>query len=386
MISASFARSWVRAAAVAAACAALTAASACSDGPATSQPPQDAPPRGTRTITDLMGNLVEVPENPRRVALLGGPSGQMAYILGVQDRLCAVTNTLRLSRLVQEIDPRISSLPAPRTTDGSVNVEELVASAPELVIAGGMDADIVRRRTSIPVAMFANTMDEGYESTIREIRFYGEAFNAKERAERYVRYLEDTVRLLKERTAKIPDSARPLVYNGYDASHLVTLGGDTFLDERIRLAGCRNASAPVRTIGKREGLHAGLAEVSLEEILKWNPDILVINTGSRDELARHPAWKTVNAVQRGRVYIQPATIFIWNRPTAESAVLYPLWLATIAHPDLFRDLDMKTEVTRVYREIFEVELSPAQVERILSGEYERQIMQGTTPGIRKPQP
>ena len=210
------------------------------------------------------------------------------------------------------------------------------------MIAGDIDGEIVRRKTPIPVVLFADSMDQGYEATIGEVRFYGEAFNAKVRAERYVRYLEDTVRLLKARTADLPETERPLVFNGYDSSHLVTLGGDTFLDERIRLAGCRNASATVRTIGKREGLHSGLNEISLEEILKWNPDIVIINTGSPDDLARHPAWKAVKAVQRGNVYVQPAGIFIWNRPTAESAVLYPLWLATIAHPDRFRDIDMKS--------------------------------------------
>ena len=354
---------------------------ACTQGPATSQTSQNTPAPQLRTITDLEGNRVAVPENPKRVALLGGPSGQMAYILGVQDRLCAVTNTLRMSRLVREIDPRISTLPAPRTTNGSVNVEELIASDPEFVIAGDIDAEIVRRKTRIPVALFADTMDQGYESTIREVRFYGEAFNAGARAERYVQYLENTVRLLKERTADIPEASRPVVFNGYDPSHLVTLGGDTFLDERIRLAGCRNAAATVRTIGKREGLHSGLGEISLEEILKWNPDIIVINSGSIDDMARHPAWKAVRAVQRRYVYVQPAGIFIWNRPTAESAVLYPLWLATIAHPDRFSDINMKSEVKRFYKEVFEFDLNPAQVDRILSGAYEGQIMQGANPGL-----
>jgi iron complex transport system substrate-binding protein len=342
--------------------------------------PGGANPPALRTITDMRGNRVEIPEHPRRVALLGGPSGQVAFVLGAQDRLCAVTNTLRLSRLVQEIDPRIAKLPAPRTTNGSVNVEELVASEPELVVAGDVDGEIVRRKTSIPVALFADTMDQGYESTIQEIRFYGDVFNAKDRAERYVRYLEDTVALLKARTADLPESARPLVFNGYDPSHLVTFGGDTFLDERIRLAGCRNASASVHTIGKREGLHSGLGEVSLEDVLKWNPDLVVINTGSAGDLARHPAWKAVKAVQRGQVYMEPAGIFIWNRPTMESAVLYPLWLAALAHPDRFRDIDMKAEVKRFYREVFEFDLSPAQIDRILSGAYEPQIMQGTRPG------
>lgn len=338
----------------------------------------DLPP--VRTITDMRGNLVQVPEHPKRVALLGGPSGQVAFVLGVQDSLCAVTNTLRLSGLVQEIDPRIKTLPGPRTTNGSVNVEELIASEPDLVIAGDVDGEIVRRKSDIPVALFSDSMDQGYESAIREIRFYGEVFNAGPRAERYVKYLEDTSRLLKARTSEIPEASRPIVYNGYDPSHLVTFGGDTFMDERIRLAGCRNAAATVHTIGKREGLHSGLGEISLEDVVKWDPEIIVINTGKPDELAKQTAWKTVKAVKQGRVYVQPAGIFIWNRPTMESTVLYPLWLATLAHPDRFRDIDMKAEVERFYREVFEFHLTSAQVDRIVSGQYEQQIMQGAIPG------
>lgn len=182
--------------------------------------------------------------------------------------------------------------------------------------------------------------------------------------------------MIEQRTAGIPEEERPVVFNAYESSHLVTLGGDTFLDERIRIAGCRNAAASVRTLGKREGLHSGLAEVSMEQVLAWNPDILVVNSGSPEELERDPAWRTVKAVKEKRVYKQPAGIFIWNRPTAESAVLHPLWLAMLAHPDRFSDLDIRAEVRRFYHEVFEYDLTEQQVDRILSGEYETPIMQG----------
>ena len=329
-----------------------------------------------RTMVDMRGNRVEIPVTPTRVALLGGPSGQIAFILGVQDRLVAVTSTLTTSRLVAEMDPRIATLPAPRTTNGNVNVEELIAANPEVVIAGDIDGEIVRRKTRIPVVNFADSMDDGYEATIRELRFYGEVFNASDRAERYIRYLEDTMARLRSRTESIPDAERVAVFNGYDASHLVTLGGDTFLDERIGLAGCRNAAATVRTVGKREGLHSGLGEVSMEQVLAWNPGLIVINQGSPADLASLPTWKPIDAVRRGRVFVQPAGIFIWNRPTAESAVLYPLWLATLAYPDRFRDVDMRAEVKRFYRDICEWSLSDDQAARVLSGAYEARIMRG----------
>ncbi|MCK5165529.1 MAG: hypothetical protein KAQ72_17545 [Desulfobacula sp.] len=48
----------------------------------------------TRTIKDMKGRIFAVADPIKRITLLGGPTGQVAFILGVQDRLCAVTNTL----------------------------------------------------------------------------------------------------------------------------------------------------------------------------------------------------------------------------------------------------------------------------------------------------
>jgi ABC-type Fe3+-hydroxamate transport system substrate-binding protein len=49
----------------------------------------------TRTITDMNGKKVEVPDPLTRVALFGGPTGQIAYVLGARDQLCAVTSSLK---------------------------------------------------------------------------------------------------------------------------------------------------------------------------------------------------------------------------------------------------------------------------------------------------
>ncbi len=68
---------------------------------------------GFRTITDMKGRSFAVADPIQRIALLGGPTGQVAFILGVQDRLCAVTNTLKMSKLVREMYPNIEHLPGP---------------------------------------------------------------------------------------------------------------------------------------------------------------------------------------------------------------------------------------------------------------------------------
>ncbi|MFU8768376.1 MAG: ABC transporter substrate-binding protein [Desulfotignum sp.] len=330
----------------------------------------------TRTITDMKDRTFEVADPLERIALLGGPTGQIAFILEVQDRLCAVTNTLKMSVLVDTFFPEIQDVPAPRTTSGSINIEALIKSDPDIAIAGDIDGGIVLEKTRIPVAFLEDSMGEGLEDIKKEVRFYGYVFNTPDRAERYVAFLERLTLFVQERTRDIPADQRKKVYQGYNPSHLVTLGGDTFMQERIEIAGCLNAAQSVTTIGQRTGLHSGLGEVSMEQVLDWNPDIMVINYGTPDDVYADPRWQQIKAVVDRQVYPQPAGVFIFNRPTAESAAIFPLWLAGIAYPERFADVCVPCLVKEFYQTVFEFDLTDDQVTHILAGTYETRIMKG----------
>jgi iron complex transport system substrate-binding protein len=330
----------------------------------------------TRIITDMLGRRVEVPDPLTRVALLGGPTGQVAYILGARSQLCAVTKSLKSSELVYLMDPSVKDLVAPRSTSGQINVEELIVADPELVIAGDFDGSIVEKKTRIPVAYLKSDMNQSYDMLKEEIRFYGRAFDKLARAEKYIQYLQKTVDLVRSRTKDIPKNKRKTVFNGYSTNHLVTLGGDTFMQQRMELAGCRNAAESILTTGIKEGLHTGLAEISMEKVLDWNPDILVIDFGTPAELYGNPKWKSITAVKNKMVFQQPVGMFIWDRPTAESAVLHPLWLAKIAYPDRLADVDMVQEIKRFYREIMAFNISDEQATSILTAKYTLNLMSG----------
>jgi iron complex transport system substrate-binding protein len=179
-----------------------------------------------------------------------------------------------------------------------------------------------------------------------------------------------------ERTRDIPEDQRKKVFQGYNPSHLVTLGGDTFMQERIEIAGCLNAAESVTTVGQRTGLHSGLGEVSMEQVLDWNPDILIINYGTPDDVYADPRWQQIKAVQNRQVYPQPAGVFIFNRPTAESAAIFPLWLAGIAYPQRFADVCIPCLIREFYGEVFDFDLTDDQVTHILAGTYETRIMKG----------
>ena len=113
----------------------------------------------------------------------------------------------------------------------------------------------------------------------------------------------------------------------------------------------------------------GLAEVSMEKVLEWNPDILVIDFGSPAEVYDSPKWKSINAVKNKKVFKQPIGIFIWDRPTAESAVLHPLWLAKTAYPERFADINMVQEIKKFYREVMSFNLTDEHAQSILAAKY-----------------
>ncbi len=329
-----------------------------------------------RVIKDMVGNSINVPENLDRVALLGGPTGQIAYILGVQDRVCAVTKTIVTSELVGIFDPTIKNRPAVRTVSGTVHIEELIKSNPQLVIAGELDGEIIQKKTDIPVAFFGEGMSHGIDEVKKEINFYASVFKAEKRGQAYCKYLDSMTSMIRKKTSGISDKEKKVIFNGYSTSHLVTLGGDTFIQERIEIAGCRNAAVDIRTSGKKEGLHSGLGEVSMEQVLVWNPDIIVIDMGSVKELEKDERWAAIKAVKNKKVYIQPAGVFIWDRPTAEAAVLHPLWLAMTAYPDKFKGLSFTDEVRKFYREVFNFNLTDEQARMVAGGSFKSKIMKG----------
>ncbi len=60
--------------------------------------PTAAPASGPRTITDLNGNMVTLPENIDSVAVLTSPPVQIMYVLGAQDKLSVVTQQTQKAR------------------------------------------------------------------------------------------------------------------------------------------------------------------------------------------------------------------------------------------------------------------------------------------------
>jgi iron complex transport system substrate-binding protein len=319
-------------------------------------------------VTDMDGRRVTIPppQSIARVAIQTSPQVLEAYAIGIQDRLCAVTNAVKMWKTLTRLDPHLASVPATRSTNAQVNIEALLQTHPDVCLGGDVDMQVIEQATALPTLHVSQARPGGYlEQLKKEVSFFGLVFGREARAQAYGAYLDTLQAVIKAATGDLPATRRVKVFMGYDADHLTTYGGNTFMNEWIDAAGCVNAARDISSLGGREG---GLTSISMEQVLSWNPDIVVIDSGDPDALKKDPVWSTLSAVKNNRVYRLPVGIFIWNRPSCESAAMLPEWLALTAYPSRFGNIDIGSEIKRFYQEIFHFAFTDEDVRRILKPE------------------
>src|SRR5262249_27204613 len=152
-------------------------------------------------------------------------------------------------------------------------------------------------------------------------------------AEKLASYAERTVNTIKSRIANIPPEQRPKVYYARGPRGLQTgLGGSINVETIEALA--RNVAG---------GTSGGMANVSIEQVLLWNPDAIVtIDQEFATNVRNDATWATVKAVKDNRVHLSPKMPFGWvDFPPSVNRLIGLWWLAKILYPTLFAE-DLRT--------------------------------------------
>ncbi len=177
---------------------------------------------------------------------------------------------------------------------------------------------------------------------------------ARKRARAYDAYLDRVSARLSRGLRGLPAPARPRVLHLGSLSPLRADGGGTLIDDWINRAGGRNAAGE---------LHGALQPISIEQIARWNPDIIIV--GGQDQRAEADPVAMVPALKGYRTVRNPSGAYQWDRHGPEFA-LQLLWTARLLHPRRFKDVDMVRETSRFYRRLFGYAMTPREVASVLS--------------------
>ena len=213
----------------------------------------------------------------------------------------------------------------------------------------------VQEQTGILYAL----LDGRFDAIAATYRKLGELIDRPAEAEALARYADETMATIRGRVEKIPESKRPRVYYARGPRGLETGLGGSINVETIDFLGARNVAA------ERKG---GLANVSVEQVLLWNPGVII--TIDRDFAANvrsDPVWSQVAAVRAGRVHLSPKMPFGWvDFPPSVNRLMGLWWLAKILYPEQFSE-DITALTRDFYRHFYHVTPSDAQIEHVLAG-------------------
>jgi len=298
----------------------------------------------TVTVTDTLGRAVCVTQPVEHIASAYGIGTYYVYALGASDRLVAawyvsVKSASQAPAAYGVIEPQLGEL----ICSGDPNIEDLVARGTDLLLADASKyASIADPMQSlgIPTLLLGSVLGEEAQARADALaadfyRVYGKAAVA---------------------ATAVPADKRPRVlFLGTSLSSVAS--GAMYQTQLIEAAG--GISVAVDLTGSRN-------TVTLEQVLVWNPDVIIIAPYGNVAVANiteSADWRSVAAVQTGRVFKMPRVFGTMDTPLPES-LLGVEWLSAVFYPDLAL-FDVRAEASSFYRTYYNYALSAEEADAFL---------------------
>jgi iron complex transport system substrate-binding protein len=320
---------------------------------------------GAREVVDSAGRKVEVPEHIARVMAAGPPASVLIYMLAPEKMIGWVIKPREA--VLPYLLPAVRDLPEiGRLTGrgGTASVESVMAAKPDVIVDFGSVnptyvslADRVQSQTGIPYLL----IDGKLSNTAAAVRLLGSIIGVEARAERLAARTQEILDGIDKVARAVPDGERPHVYLARRADGLESGNRGSINTEIIERAGGLNVVDANRERG-------GLVTVSLEQVLAWNPDMIITTDRNfTSEAKTVSAWANVEAVRRGHIFLSPTLPYGWiDEPPSLNRLLGLEWLGNLFFPDRYR-VDIRAEARDFYKLFYQVELTDSQLDRLLQG-------------------
>ena len=291
-------------------CGAASSGPASSAGGASAAATAPADSGAACTFTDDLGREVTLEAAPRRVAALTGSYADIWCTAGGRDTLVASA-----SDAWTDFDLSLGEEVANIGGAMGVSVEELLAAAPDLVLAS---TNIPSNQEMLP-ALEAAGVDvaffsvDTFEDYLRMLEICTGLTGNPEAYQTYGEAVAEEIEAARARAAAALEEQGPekVLYIRAAASVIKPKGSSgTVLGEMLADLGCINIADQDQSL---------LEDLSMEAILAADPDkILIVLQGADPEPAKaqlegevlsNPAWQQLTAVREGRVYYMDKDLY-----------------------------------------------------------------------------
>jgi iron complex transport system substrate-binding protein len=267
---------------------------------------------GTSFGTDHFGDSIQLAHAPTRIVSLNPTTTEILFALGAGPRLVGRTQFdlwPDSARFVPDLGPGIRP-----------NVEAVIAAKPDLVLLyasqDNRPAATRFRQAGIATAAFKVDRIVQFDSVTRLLgRLIGDSLRGARVADS-VRHTLDSVRAVTVNARRlrvaIPTWDEPLI----------VIGGGSFLSELVAIAGGSNVF---------DSMPAPSPTVSFEELLRRDPDVVLVGPERAAAIRVSSKWRSLAAVRGGHLLVLDTAVTL--RPAVrlgEGAAS----LARLLHPEL----------------------------------------------------
>ena len=324
----------------------------------------------TREITDMAGRKVTVPAAEDIESVFStGPVAAIFMYMVAPDKLLGWNyelNDVEKSIILE----KYHDLPNFGMGD-AINYEAVIAANPTIALNCGKindamvsDCDTLSKSLGIPVIAVDNELNNSAEA----FRFMGELLGVEDHAEELAEYSEKIFTDIAS-LADIPEDEKVSVYfgNGEDSLETAPRGS-----QHAQILDAVN----VTNVADLELGDGSRVQISAEQLLAWNPDVIVVNgepkadksgNSAAEDILSNPDYASLKAVQDNKVYGTPNAPFSWvDRPAGPNRLIGMRWLSAVVYPEYIK-CDVNEEIREFFNLFYHVDISDEQLEIVLKG-------------------
>jgi iron complex transport system substrate-binding protein len=261
--------------------------------------------------------------------------------------------------------PEMADLPnlGGQQSGARLNPEAVISAGTQLFLSmtssipgkgDAADADALQAQINAPVYV----MNGSIEMFAENYRVFGKILGRGERAEELANYCDNVLSDVTAKVSRVQADKRIRLYYAQGHDCLATEPEDSMHAEVFKYANARN----VADVGNTAVF--GMTQVSMEQLLRWNPEIIAAQAVCYPKIMSDPDWSAISAVKNGRVYLIPDLPFSWvDRPPSVNRFLGIQWAANLLYPELY-DIDIARTAQEFYRLFYHIDVGTDEIRKL----------------------
>lgn len=297
-------------------------------------------------ITDHLGREIVIREKPERIVSGYYITTSLLIALGLEDKVVGIETGADKRPIYSLAAPQFIDLPNVGSAK-NFDLEGCIALEPDLVILPVRLKDVVESLEKLKINVIAvnpENMDLLKESIDMISKVTGTE-NIGEKLKAYYDFKLSEVKNL------IGEESKERVYIGGNSDFLSTATKNMYQTFMVEAAGGINVAADIDD--------TYWATISYEQLLAYNPDVIIgvpFAAYTKEDILKDERFKTVNAVQKGQVYMMPDAFEAWDSPVP-SSILGTMWLTSILYEDKYPYEKFKEDAADFYKEFYGIEIN-----------------------------